>query len=229
MIVRKERNFRKSRDDEESYKEVQSTRQPLKKKSFNLKLFGRWDSDVVINDISLHGYMNLDGRLLPRSAGSQRGRFHKSRMHIVERIALHMMIPGHTGKRHRLTSGTMAGNYNNAMKHIEKALEIIELKEKKNPIEVIVRAIENASVSEEIISYQLGSIMAREAVVTAPQRRIDKTVRYIAQGAYKKSFGKKKTIEEALADEIIAASKNSADSYAVKERDRIESEAAGSR
>ncbi len=214
------------------------------------KLFGRWDSNVAVNDVGLAAYINLRPRLLPRSAGAYRRPFHKSKMHIVERLALHMMVPGHQGKRHRITSGIFAGGFSQILCSIEKAMEIIEKKENTrltskptgaegaeqtgrpanaNPIEVLVRAIENAAVREEVISYQLGSIMARDAVITSPQRRIDKTLRAIAQGTYRKTFNKKKGLENALADELIAASKGSNESHAIKERERIEREAEGSR
>lgn len=196
---------------------------------FNFKLFGKWDSNVPVNDPSLKGYINLESRILPRSAGTQRGRFHKSRMHITERLALKMSVSGHTGKKHKLTSGKFGGNYNNVIKTVEKALEIIEKKENKNPIEVLVKAIENAALREEVISYQLGSIMARESVITAPQRRVDKTLRFFAQSAYRRSFNKKKSLAESLAEELIAAYKNSADSFAIKEKERIEREASGAR
>ncbi len=204
------------------------------------KLFGRWDSNVAVNDVGLAAYINLRPRLLPRSAGAYRRPFHKSKMHIAERLALHMMVPGHQGKRHRITSGIFAGGFIQILSSIEKAMEIIEKKENTrltsegrpanaNPIEVLVRAIENAAVREEVISYQLGSIMARDAVITSPQRRIDKTLRAIAQGTYRKTFNKKKGLENALADELIAASKGSNESHAIKERERIEREAEGSR
>lgn len=199
------------------------------KTKFDVKLFGRWDSNVEVSDPSLKPYINLEPRMLPRSAGSHRARFHKSRMHITERLVLHMMVPGHTGKRHRLTSGTMAGGFMNCLRAVEKALDIIEKKEGKNPIEVLVRAIENAAVREEIISYQLGSIMAREAVISAPQRRVDKTLRYFAQGTYRKAFHSKRGLEHALAEEILAAYHGSQDSTALREKERIEREAMGSR
>lgn len=204
------------------------------------KLFGRWDSNVAVNDVGLIAYINLRPRLLPRSAGMHRRPFHKSKMHIAERLALHMMVPGHQGKRHRITSGIFAGGFSQILCSIEKAMEIIEKKENArlasegrpanaNPIEVLVRAIENSAVREEVISYQLGSIMARDAVITSPQRRVDKTLRAIAQGTYRKTFNKKKGLENALADELIAASKGSNESHAIKERERIEREAEGSR
>jgi len=83
-------------------------------------------------------------------------------------------------------------------------------------------------VREEVTSYQIGSIIVRSAVVTAPQRRIDKALRYFAQGAYKKSFNKKISIEKALANEIIGAYKGG-ESFALKEKERLEREAAGAR
>ncbi len=199
------------------------------KKLPQLKLFGRWPSDVQTTDIGLANYINLEPRFLPRSAGVHRNIFHKSKMHIVERLALHLLIPGHHGKRHRLTSGKLAGNFHNAMRIVENALEIIEKKENKNPLEVLVKALENAAAREEIITYQLGSIMAREAVITAPQRRIDKTLRNIAQGSYRNSFNKKTSIEQTLANEIIAAARGSNESFAVREKERLENEAAGAR
>ena len=205
---------------------------PVKKREktvFDVKLFNRWDSNVAVNDPSLKGYINLDPKMLPRSAGTQRGRFHKSRTHIVERLALKMLVSGHVGKKHRLTSGKFSGNYTNVIGVVEQALEMIEKKENKNPIEVLVRAIENAALREEVISFQMGSIMARESVITAPQRRVDKTLRAIAQSTYRRSFNKKKGLAEALADELLAAYKNSADSFAIKEKERVEREATGAR
>ena len=205
---------------------------PVKKREktkFDFKLFGRWDSNIEVKDPSLRGYINLEPKILPRSAGAHRGRFHKSKTHIVERLALKMLVSGHTGKKHKLTSGKFSGNYDNVISIVERALDMIEKKEKKNPLEVLVKAIENAALREEVISYQIGSIMAREAVITAPQRRVDKTLRFFAQSAYRKSFNKKKTLADALAEEIMAAAANSQDSFAIKEKERIEREAGGAR
>lgn len=202
-------------------------RNKLKSNSPNLKLFGRWSS-IEYNG-SMRGYINLDDRLLPRSEGALRGRFHKSKVHIVERLALKLMVSGHTGKRHRITSGRFTGKFINALTAVEKALEIMEKRTNKNPLEILVHAIENAALREEVISYQLGSIMAREAVVTSPQRRVDKTLRFFAQSAYRKSFRNKKALETALAEEILAAYKSSNDSFAIKEKERIEREASGAR
>ncbi len=196
----------------------------------DMKLFGRWDSGITVNDPGLAAYISLKPRLLPRSGGAlQKHRFYKSKMHIIERLALHLLVPGHQGKKHRLSSGRFGGAFGTVLKSMEKALEIIEKKENKNPIEIFVRAIENAALREEIMTYQMGSVVARDAVISAPQRRVDKVLRSFAQGIYRKSFGKNSSLEEAIAAEIIAAYKGSTDSFAIKEKDRVEREALGAR
>jgi small subunit ribosomal protein S7 len=217
----------KAQEPTEEKKEAKKEAPKIKAPSLNL--FGRWSSDVEVIDPSLKNYINLKGRLLPRSAGIYRQRFHKSKAHILERMALHLMVPGHLGRKHRLTSGKFGGGFNKTLLAVEKSLEIMEEKEKKNPVEIFVRALENAGPREEIMSYQLGSIVARDAVVTAPQRRVDKAMRLFAQGAYRKSFSKKKSIEQALAEEILAAYHNSSESLAIKDRERMEREASGAR
>jgi len=205
------------------------TKKP-KMKLPDMKLFGKWDSFVEVNDPGLRSYINLKPRLVPKSSGAlQKHRFYKSKMHIVERLALHLLVSGHAGRKHRLSSGRFGGGYTTVLKSVEKALEIIEKKENKNPIEVMVRAIENAAIREEIMTYQMGSVVARDSVISAPQRRVDKVLRNFAQGSYRKSFGKNTTLADAIATELIAASKNSTDSFAVKEKDRVEREALGAR
>jgi ribosomal protein S7 len=95
---------------------------------------------------------------------------------------------------------------------------------------VLVRAIENAALREEIAAYQVGGIIVRRAVVTSPQRRVDISLRTIVQSAYRKSFGNRDTMADALSDELIAAAANdSSKSTAVKEKERIEREAEGAR
>lgn len=193
------------------------------------KIFGRWDSNITVSDASLKNYINVFPRHLPRSAGTNRERFGKSKAHIIERLALHLIVSGHSGKKHKLSSGRFGGGYATVMRQVENALEIIEQKEKKNPVEVLVQAVVNAAVREEIVSFQVGSVVVRESVVTAPQRRIDKALRAFAHAAYKKAFNKPITLGAALAEELIAAAANSSQSMAIQERERIEREATGAR
>lgn len=200
------------------------------KKKQELLLFNRWSSEgIEVKDPGLKRYISLKPCIIPKSAGSLRKPFYKYRTHIVERLVTHLMQSGHAGKKHKITSGHFGGGFSTALKVVEKAFEIIEKKTKKNPIEVFVRALENAAIREEVAAFQVGGIIARQAVVTSPQRRIDKTLRYFAQGAYHTAFNKKITTAEALAEEIINAYNNSNKSFAIREKERIEQEAAGAR
>ena len=113
--------------------------------------------------------------------------------------------------------------------NIEKAFEIVEKETKENPVKVFVKAIENAALREEITSVQVGSIMARSAVITSPQRRVDRVLRMLAQGSYKRSYGKKSKTAKTLAEEIVEAYKNSDKSMAISEKARLENEAEGAR
>lgn len=197
-----------------------------------LKLFGKWPVEgIEVKDPGLKQYISLKPAIVPKSCGRlAKYQFYKSKMNVVERLITHLMVPGHKSKKHLLTSGRVTGKYNKAYNIVKKAFEEIEKITGKNPVEVLVRAIENAALREEIAAYQVGGIIVRRAVVTSPQRRIDLALRYIAQGAYRKSFGKNKKMYQALAEEIIATYNNDASkSEAIREKERIEKEAEGAR
>ena len=49
----------------------------------------------------------------------------------------------------------------------------------------------------------IGPVPVPKSVDTAPQRRVDTALRLIAEGAQKASFGTKKTLASALAEEIL--------------------------
>ncbi|MEM5877766.1 MAG: 30S ribosomal protein S7, partial [Candidatus Aenigmatarchaeota archaeon] len=89
---------------------------------------------------------------------------------------------------------------------------------------------ENAALREELTAYQVGGSIVRKAVVTSPQRRVDQALAIISQAAYRRSFGKKRSMADELVDEIFYAYKNDASkSEAIKEKERIEKEADASR
>ncbi len=197
-----------------------------------IKLFNRWDtSQIKVNEKGLQGYINLHPQIVPRSHGrSAKKQFHKSHMNIVERLANHLFVPGHRGKKNLLTTGKETGKTETAFKIIRQAFERIEERTKKNPVEVLVRAIENSALREEITSFQVGGIMVRKAVIASPQRRVDLALRLITQAAYQKKHNGHKRMAQTLADEIAAAYNNDGqNSVAIKEKERIEREAAGAR
>ncbi len=198
----------------------------------DMKIFNKWDvSQVAVNDPGLRNYITVSPSLFPKSSGRlAKHQFYKSKMNIVERLITKMMVPGHKSKKHFLTSGRVVGRYITTYNIVKDAFDNIYEKTKKNPVEVLVRALENSAVREEIAGYQVGGIIIRRAVITSPQRRVDAGLRIIAQAAYKKAFGKKETIVDALTNEIIATYNNdNQKSDAIRERDRLEKEAEGAR
>jgi len=197
-----------------------------------MKIFDRWTMEgIEVKDPGLKKYINLHPVLVPRSGGRYANKqFHKSKMNIVERLMNKLMVPGHRSKKHVLTSGKNVGKTLIHYRIMKNAFEKIEKQTGKTPMVVLVGAIENAALREEITAYQVGGIILRRAVITSPQRRVDITLKNIAHSAFRKSFGKKETMADALANELIAAYNNDpSKSEAVKEKERIEREAEGAR
>ncbi|MCK5139216.1 MAG: 30S ribosomal protein S7, partial [Thermodesulfovibrionia bacterium] len=171
--------------------------------STEIKAFNRWDvSGVKVSDHGLAKYINLDAKIVPRTGARYAGnRFHKSRVFIVERFMNKIMVPGHKSKKHFKSSGHITGKAHNSYAIVENVFKIIEKRLKENPIQVFVKALENAAQREEIITIEYGGARYPKAVECAPQRRVDVTLRNMVQGSYVKSFGSKKSIEECLAAE----------------------------
>lgn len=198
----------------------------------DMKLFNKWDvGGITVDDPGLRNYITVKSSLFPKSSGRlSKQQFYKSKMDIVERLITKMMVPGHKSKKHFLTSGRVVGRYITTYNIVKEAFDKIYEKTKKNPVEVLVRAIENSAVREEIAGYQVGGIIVRRAVITSPQRRVDAALRVLVQATYKKAFGKKESMVDALTNEIIATYNNdNQKSDAIKERERLEKEAEGAR
>lgn len=174
------------------------------------KLFNSWDTtEIAVNDISVEKYINLKPVLLPYSGGKHaRQQFNKSNQHIVERLINRLMQSEHnTGKK--MTTYRI----------VKDAFDIIHKKTKENPIQVLVNAIINAGPREETVRLKYGGIAVPKAVDTAPQRRVDTALQLIAEGAYKSSFKSRRPIEDALANEIIAASNYDVKSYSINKKE----------
>jgi len=197
-----------------------------------IKIFGKWDTaGVEVSDVGLKKYINLSPVFMPRSGGRHsKQQFHKSKMNIVERLMNKLQVPGHRSKKHIITSGRATGKAQLHYKIVKTVFERIEKETGKNPIDILVKAIEHAALREEVTQYQVGGIMVRRAVITSPQRRVDIALRNIVQAAYRKSFAKKDRMIDALTTEILGAYANDPNkSEAIKEKDRLEREAEGAR
>ena len=195
------------------------------------KLFDRWDcTGIVVVDPALKDYISIKPMLVPRSSGRQAfQRFYKNKYPIVERLINRMMVPGHRGKKHYITSGDCGGKRVINIKILEQTFDFIEEKMKQNPLAVFVKAIENAAPRDEITTIEYGGARYPQAVDCSPQRRIDLALRMMVQGSYQKSFGKKLKMYEALANEIILAYQTDNKSTAIAKKIELERQADAAR
>lgn len=193
--------------------------------------FGKWDcSQVKVDDPGVAPYIITKPTIVLKTGARYAGnKFYKSKIFIVERLINKLMTPGHRGKKHKITSRLSTGKATTAYKLVEDAFTIIEQKLKKNPIEVFVKALENAAPREEVIAIEYGGARYPKALECAPQRRVDLALRQMTQGAYQKTFNAKKGASEALAAEIIYAFQLSQQSSSVSKKLELERQADAAR
>lgn len=208
-------------------------KKPAKKRpSYPLKLFERWDlADVTVHDKGLERYINLQPIVIPHTAGRHANKpFGKGRTNVVERIINNMMrFEMYTGKKAK------------AIKLVEQAFEIVEEQTKKNPVQVLVDALERAAPREEVTRLRFGGISVPRAVDIAPSRRLDLAIRNLCSGvvlaAFKGGGGKKaaekergyEPIAQFLANEILAASRGDMASSAIAKKEEVERVASSAR
>jgi small subunit ribosomal protein S7 len=185
-----------------------------------IKLFQKWSfKEIKVNDLGLQRYLNLTPMVAPHSMGRhEHQRFRKANVNIVERLINNLMRPGkNSGKKAKCTN------------IVKQAFEIINLRTTKNPVEVLVRAVENSSPCEDTTRISYGGVVYHLSVDVAPQRRIDLAIRHITEGARAASANNPKTIEECIADELILAANNDIKSAGIAKRHEIERVAQSSR
>lgn len=185
-----------------------------------IKLFGKWSfKDVQVRDIGLQRYIALKPMVAPHSMGRhEHKRFRKANVNIVERLVNNLMRPGkNAGKKAKATN------------IVKQALDIIALRTGKNPIQVLVSAVENSSPCEDTTRISYGGVVYHLSVDIAPQRRVDLALRHISEGARQASINNPRSIEECLADELTLAANHDIKSYGVSKRHEIERVAQASR
>lgn len=185
-----------------------------------IKLFGKWSfSGIEVKEIGLKRYLSLRPVYTPHSMGRhEHSRFRKAEVNIVERLINDLMRPGkNAGKKAR------------AINAVKNAFEIINLRTGQNPIDVLVRAIENSAPCEDTTRISYGGIVYHMAVDISPQRRIDLALRLITEGARKVAINNPRTIDECLAEELIMAANRDVKSYAISKRNERERIARSSR
>jgi len=194
----------------------------------NLLLWERWDmTGVKVEDPGLQTVINLKPMLIPHTGGRhEHKKFGKTRINIVERLVNGML---HFGKKYAKNTGRMGGKKQKAMNIVMTAFAIIELKTGQNPVQQLVKAIENASPNEDTTRLSYGGVVYHQSVDISPVRRVDLALRFISEGVREASFNSPRGVEEVLADEIIQAAAGDANSHAVKKKNEQERVAMASR
>lgn len=194
----------------------------------NLLLFRKWDlSNIEIKDSGLKNAISVKKTIMPMTFGrSALKRFNKAEVNIVERLANKLL---HFGKRYAKNTGRMGGKKTRSIKTVQAALEIIHLKTGKNPVEILVRAIEHSAPNEDTTRIVYGGTVYHVSVDVAPLRRVDLALRFIAEGVRDASFSNPKAIEENLAEHLILAAQNDMNAPSVKKKNELERIAMASR
>jgi small subunit ribosomal protein S7 len=199
------------------------------KEQVNLLLFSKWDTtNIEIIDPGLKNVIHLSPSMkIPVTFGRhEHQRLKKAEVNILERLANKLM---HFGKRYAKNTGRMGGKKARVMNVVKTSLDIISLETGKNPIELLVRAIENAAPNEDTTRIVYGGVVYHVSVDVAPLRRIDLALRFIAEGVRESTYSSPQTMEEVLAKEIILASDSDMNSYAIKKKNEQERIAMSSR
>jgi len=194
-------------------------------------VFNKWPCEgITVQDPGLERYITISPIMVPKTGARYAGqKFYKSRINIVERLINRLMTPGHKAKKHKVTSGHTTGKATTVYNLVFQALAIVERKTKKNPVEVLVKAIENGAAREEIITIEYGGARYPKAVEASPQRRIDQVLKLLAQSSYQKSFNSKKGAASVLAEEIILAYQANPNSIIISKKLELERQADSSR
>lgn len=199
------------------------------KEQANILLFNKWDTrKIEVNDPGLRNVISLKpSAVIPITFGRhEHQRLKKAEVHIVERLANKLM---HFGKKYAKNTGRMGGKKAKSLNFVRTALEIIGIETARNPVEVLVRAVENASPNEDTTRIVYGGVVYHVSVDVAPLRRVDLALRFIAEGVKESTYSSPRTIEEALARELILASNNDMTSHAIKKKNEQERIAMASR
>jgi small subunit ribosomal protein S7 len=176
-------------------------------------LFGKYSFEgIEVHDTGLQPYLYLHPIYAPHSEGKLSGRpFMKTHMHLVERLANHLM-----------KGGKFTGKKSKALATVRKAFDEVHKTTQKNPLQMLVDAVENAAPREEVTRLQFGGISVPRAVDASPARRVSVAIRNLADGAITASRKNTRPIHSCLANEIVLAAKGDLTSYAVGRKEEVE-------
>ena len=193
----------------------------------DVKLFGKYSYEgITIRDPSIAQVVSLKPLLIPHTyARHANKQFAKQGVNVVERL-VNKLMRGGTGEKMGgkiiRTHGKLQGKKSKALRIVRTAFEIVEKQTHSNPIQLLITAVEHSAPREEVTRVRMGGVAYQVAVDSGSQRRLDVALRNIALAAIMQAFDKKASVADALANEIILASKNSQDSYSVKRKNEAE-------
>jgi len=153
----------------------------------------------------------------------------KTKVNVIERLINLVQVPGSRGKKHRIITSWITGKQSKTTKIVMDAFKIVEKKTGENPIQVFVKALENAAPRDEVTNIEYGGSRYPQAVDISPRRRLALVLRLFVHGAYDKAFNKKANMVGALANEIMLAANNATESYAISKRNDLEKQADAAR
>ena len=186
-----------------------------------LLLFRKWDTtEIEIQDLGLKTAISLKQVIIPLDFGrSALKRYNKGQVNIVERLANKLM---HFGKKYAKNTGRQGGKKHHSLNIVKTAFEIIHLKTGKNPVEVLVRAVENSAPNEDTTRIVYGGTVYHVSVDVAPLRRVDLALRFIADAIKEATFSNPKPIEEYIAEHLILAANNDPAAPSIKKKNELE-------
>merc|ERR1712226_262262 len=175
-----------------------------------VKLFGKWDTeDVEYNDLALEDFLKCKHKYavyVPHTAGRyQVKRFRKILCPVVERLVNSLMMHGRNNGKKLM-----------AIRIVRHCFELIHLHTGKNPVQVFISAVEKAGPREDSTRIGSAGVVRRQAVDVAPLRRVNQAIYLMVSGARSQSFRNLKSVAECLADEIMNAATENANSVAIK-------------
>lgn len=186
-------------------------------------LFGKYPvTGFAVEDQSLASYIRVGKKSYPNIFGRRKHQaYYNTHVDIVERLISKLMRGG-TGRKVSgkviRRKGALQGKKLKVMHVVEQSFESIQKKSGRNPVQVLIEALQNAAPIEDTTRVRYGGISYNVAVGISSQRRLDVALRHVALAGLMSAFKNKKTLSEALANEIMLAASNSPDSYAVKKR-----------
>jgi small subunit ribosomal protein S7 len=196
----------------------------------NFKIFDKYDlSEVVVTDPGLKSAINLEPKLILKSQGRNVVKFGQAKVNVVERLMNKLSVAGHRNKKHKIELGHSTGKYSKNMKIVLQAFELIEKRTGKNPVQVLVNAIENAAPRDETTVIEYGGARYPQAVDVSPLRRVSLALKHLVHGSSDKAFKKKKKLYQSLGEEIIMAAENNGDSMSIRKKKESEAQADSAR